>query len=150
MTRLAAILLFLGGCDVEVSLGSHDAAILTDAGTDAATFADAGLDATPPNDAGVDSAQPADAGSDAASAADIGTESPPPTCATPDAGVCVQCEATMCCAEYTACAAATTCPCIVDCVLHGHTAASCATHCGPDHGESGPLVTCAQHSCTCP
>lgn len=142
MKRLSCIALVLGlsACDVEASLGANDAgvdAVTTLDGSHAVDTGtiDGGLDSGPP-----DAQPPGDAGNDAA-----------PTCAVPDAGACGQCQAAMCCAEYTACQAAPTCPCIVDCIFAGHGAAACATHCGAaDHGESDALVACAQHQCVCP
>ena len=169
MRRAAIAVLLLSACDVEASLGAHDAGgadamslldgshtpdtghavdafIAEDAGTDAAVIDDAGIDAAHL----VDAAHAVDGGIDAAHALDAGLDAHGAVCATPDAGACIQCQAAMCCAEYTACQAAPSCPCIVDCIFAGHTAAECAMHCGADHGESTALASCAQHACTCP
>jgi hypothetical protein len=166
---LLAFVVLISACDVAVSLGDHDAGTdgglrdatpMLDAGHDAAARQDGGaidagslldandLDAGVP-DAHVPDAHVQDAGTDAAPA-DVGVDGHV-TCTTPDAGACVQCQAAMCCTEYLACTAAATCPCIVDCVLAGgHTVSECSVHCGADHGESTPLITCAQHHCACP
>ena len=91
------------GCDVESSLGEHDASLDAPA-LDAATT-DGGDGSV---DAGLD-AEPDDASSDAA-----------PSCAAPDGGACVACQASACCEAFAACALAAPCPCIVDCLLQGH------------------------------
>lgn len=110
-------------CDVEASLGSHDAGI------------DSPLHTT------------SDAASDAASL-DASTDAHPLACHAPaDAGMCLECQAAMCCAAFDACSRAATCPCIVGCVLSSMPVADCMTHCGADHGEHAPLIACAQASC---
>ncbi len=112
------------GCDVESSLGEHDASLDAPAGGDGSV--DAGLDA-----------EPDDASGDAA-----------PSCAAADGGACVACQASACCEAFAACALAATCPCIVDCLLQGHALDGCNTACGgADHGEHAPLRTCAESSC---
>lgn len=167
-SALVAVVVLVSACDVEVSLGDHDASGSDGALRDAMSIVDAGHDDAAPGDGGsfdagsldandldaslpdshVADAHVEDAGTDAPS--DVGLDGHA-MCAMPDAGACVQCQAAMCCAEYLACTGAATCPCIVDCVLAGgHTVSECSVHCGPDHGESTPLITCAQHHCTCP
>ena len=151
--KLAWLAIGLSACDVEASLGAQDGgpdAVVADASDDAST--DVGADA---NDAGTDAS---DAGTDAndidtsivdAAVIDVG---PPDAgeCAAPDASACRQCQAVTCCPVYVTCEHATNCRCIVDCVLSGGTSAGCTTHCGADHGESAPLITCAQNHCSCP
>jgi hypothetical protein len=155
--KLAWLAIGLSACDVEASLGAQDGgfdAFVADASGDAndAASTDAGADA---NDAGTDAS---DAGADAnesdtstvdAAVIDVG---PPDAgeCAPPDASACLQCQAVVCCPVYAPCVHATNCRCIVDCVLSGGTSAGCTTHCGADHGESAPLITCAQNHCACP
>jgi len=147
-------------CDVEASLGAEDGgpdvviaidAAVHDAGSDGGIDADV-HDANDVDAALVDAAL-VDVGHDA-SAHDAGSDTgldATPMCAAPDASACVQCQATTCCTPYAACAMAANCPCIVDCVVvGGHTLAECTVHCGADHGESSPLITCAQGHCACP
>lgn len=168
-SALLALVVLVSACDVEVSLGDHDASgadgslrdamAMVDASHDDAAPLDAGMPDANALDAGAPDAHPIDAhvedvGADAglldAAPSDVGLDGHA-MCATPDAGACVQCQAAMCCAEYLTCAGAATCPCIVDCVLaSGHTPSECSVHCGADHGESTPLITCAQHHCACP
>lgn len=142
MRRVLALVLFLltPGCDVEASLGEHDADPRSvDAGLDAG--ADASTDASTGSDAPIDAST------------DTSPDGAAPTCSPPDAGACVTCEAAMCCELYTACALDRMCPCIVDCVLNGHALDACITHCGgPDHGAHAPLEACAQAHCdaVCP
>jgi hypothetical protein len=66
-----------------------------------------------------------------------------------DAGACAACAASICCADFTACAAAPHCPCIADCVLHGSLVADCETHCGASDvgGLAAALAACAHVSC---
>lgn len=150
-----ALMLALAGCDVEASLGSHDAGIdallaLDAHGVDGGHDSDAAVADAASDDAGLDAAHDLDASHGADGSIDAPVLDAPATCATPDAGTCIQCQAAMCCAEYTACQAVPTCPCIVDCVFAGHLVADCETHCGADHGESTALLSCAQHHCACP
>ena len=157
--RLAWLAIGLSACDVEASLGAQDGgpdAVAADANDDARDGAghDAGHDAG--DDVGSDSGN--DAGNDAnetdTSIADAavldGGLRDAGECAPPDASACLQCQAVACCPVYAPCEHATNCRCIVDCVLSGHTSDACTTHCGADHGESAPLITCAQNHCACP